>query len=406
MTQNHEVADPQTSPVSPVSADPPRPVKKERLVALDVFRGLTLFGMVLVNSPGDGRYYWAPLRHVSWNGWSFAELIFPFFLFIVGVAIPYSIESRRARGAGSRQIVLGTLRRSLVLFAIGLAMNWYKKFDFSQPFDPWHDLEHLRFFNVLQRIALCSFLATLLYLWCKPKAQAAICASILVAYYVLMMFVPAPGHEAGTLEKIGNWAQYIDSRVMGAHCGFEHQGAVFEAKGLLSTLPALVTTLLGVATGCYLRSSAGAMERIVNLYFFGTLGMFLGAVWDHFFPINQILWTSSLVLFMGGMAMVVLASCYYVADVRKITWWTPPLVVFGMNSIAVWVGSVVLQDTMMKIKVAGSDGVPIALKTHLVNSLSGWLGPWNGSMAFAFGYVLFWLVVLSVLYRKGIVFKV
>jgi predicted acyltransferase len=376
--------------------------KKPRLLALDVFRGLTLFGMVLVNTHGDSRFQYPPLRHVAWHGWSFADLIFPFFLFIVGVAIPYSIESQRARGARSGQILRHVLRRAVVLFAIGVAMNWYHKFDFAQPA---LDLPHLRIFNVLQRIALCSVVVTGMYLWCKPRTQAAIAAAILVLYFVLLTFVPVPGYGAGVLEKVGNWTQYIDAQVMGAHCGWVEKGQPWEGKGLLSTLPAIVTVLMGLWTGRYLRSSAETMPKLVNLYFFGTAAMFLGAFWSNFFPINQCLWTSSLVLLMGGMAMVVLASCYYVADVRKVTWWTPPFVVFGMNSLAVWVGSVTFKDTLDKIRLVGSAGEPVSLKTHLFQWLAQWLGLWNGSLAFAILYLLFWLAIMSVLYRKKIFFK-
>jgi predicted acyltransferase len=377
--------------------------KKERLQSLDVFRGLTLLGMVLVNSHGDSHFRYFPLNHVPWHGWSYTDLVFPFFLFIVGAAIPYSVENRRARGAGQTEIILHTLRRALVLFAIGLAMNWWHKFDFAHPA---LDLAHLRLFGILQRIALCSIAATAMYLWCKPKTQVIFAATVLVFYFVVMKFVPVPGYGAGVLEQVGNWAQYIDSHVMGAHCGSISRGGVFEGKGLLSTLPAIVTTLLGLWTGRYLRTPAGPQEKLVNLYFFGSLGMFLGAFWDNFFPINQNLWTSSLVLLMGGMAAVVLASCHYIADVRKITWWTPPGQIFGMNSIAVWIGSTTFRDALEKIKFLGSDGKLVNVKTYMFNGLAEWFGPWNGSLAFAILYVLFWLVIMDVFYRRKIFFKI
>ncbi len=149
-----------------------------------------------------------------------------------------------------------------------------------------------------------------------------------------------------------------------------------------------------------------AFADLVFALFLGTLSMFLGSVWNLFFPINQILWTSSLVLFMGGMAMVILASCYYVADVRKIVWWTPAFLVFGVNSLAVWIGSVTLKQTLEKIKLVGDDGTWISLKTFLFNGLSQWLGALNGSLAFAILYVLFWLGIMTFFYRKGILLKV
>jgi len=384
-------------------ATPAAPQKKQRLLALDVFRGLTLLGMVLVNSPGDSHCAYPAVKHVAWHGWAFADLVFPFFLFIVGVAVPYSVESRRARGATGGQIVLHVLKRAVVLFAIGLVMNWYHKLDMARPA---LDLPHLRFFNVLQRIAICSVGLTMLHLWCKPRTQGVIAVTILAGYFLLMQFVPLPGYGPGVLDKVGNWPQFIDSHMMGDHCGFmADKTHVFEGKGLLTTLPALVTGLLGLWTGRYLRGPAPTLEKLVNLYFFGTAAMLSGAFWDNFFPINQNLWTSSLVLFMGGMAMVVLASCYYLADFREITWWTPPLVVMGTNSLAVWIGSVTVKDTLEKIKLGGAAGKVVDLKTHLYNGLVPWLGPWNGSLAFAVLYVLFWLAVMSVFYRKKIFFK-
>jgi predicted acyltransferase len=390
-----------------IAPSPPQTTssKKQRLLALDAFRGLTLLGMVLVNSPGDPHFAYPAVKHVAWHGWAFADLVFPFFLFIVGVAVPYSVESRRARGATGGRIVLHVLKRAVVLFSIGLVMNWYHKLD---PAHPALDLPHLRFFNVLQRIAICSVLLTMLYLWCKPRTQAVIAVMILAGYFVLMKFVPVPvpGYGLGVLDKVGNWAQFIDSHVMGAHCGSVEQGQFLEGKGLLTTLPALITSLLGLWTGRYLRGPAPTLEKLVNLYFFGTAAMLAGAFWDNFFPINQNLWTSSLVMFMGGMAMVVFASCYYLADFRKITWWTPPFVVMGTNSLAVWIGSVTVNDTLEKIKPGGAAGKVVDLKTHLYNGLVPWLGPWNGSLAFAVLYVLFWLAVMGVFYRKKIFFKI
>lgn len=387
---------------TPSAAPLPQP-GTQRLLALDVFRGFTLFGMVLVNSPGDSHFAYPAVKHVEWHGWAFADLVFPFFLFIVGVAVPYSIESQRKRGATRGRILLHVMKRAVVLFAIGVAMNWYHKLDLSKLA---LDLPHLRFFNVLQRIAVVSVLLTLLYLWCKPRAQIVLAVTILVGYFLLMKFVPVPGYGAGVLEKVGNWAQYLDENVMGAHCGFDAgRGHVHEGKGLLTTLPALVTGLLGMWTGRYLRGPAPVLEKLVNLYFFGSSAMLSGVLWSNIFPINQNLWTSSLVLFMGGTAMVVLASVYYVADFRKITWWTLPFVVMGTNSLLVWIGSVTFKDTLEKIKFAGAADKAMDLKTHLYHALVPWLGPWNGSLAFAVLYVLFWLAIMSVLYRNKIFFK-
>ena len=399
--------------------------RKERLLALDVFRGLTLVCMVLVNTPGNGSHTYTAVKHAPWHGWAMADLVFPFFLFIVGVAIPYSIDSRMSRGDSHGRIVLDAFRRAIVLFAIGLAMNWYAKIDFAD----WKtavNFAELRFFNVLQRIGICYFLGTLVYLWFRPWARFALGAAILLFYFVMMKYVPVPGYGAGVLDRVGSWTWYIDYHVMGAHCGFRYNGIPYELKGILSTLPAMVTVLLGIWTGRRLRQPAAASEKLVALYFFGTLGMLLGACWGAFlpfnqdlgksplmlllgglaFPINQNLWTSSLVLFMGGMAMVVLASCYYIADLKKIAWWTRFFVVFGVNSIAVWVGSVVLSQTFDKIEFVGGSGELVSLKAWMFNGLATRLDPYDASLAFAVLYVLFWWAVMEFLYRRKIFLKV
>jgi predicted acyltransferase len=274
-----------TTATETVPATLARAPKKERILALDVLRGLTLVCMVLVNSPGDPKQTCAVLKHVTWHGWALADLVFPFFLFMVGAAIPYSTDGRLARGDSERRILLDALRRAVTLFAIGLAMNWYAKLDFAN-WGPSLEFGRLRFFNVLQRIGICYFIAMAMHLRWKPRTQAIFAASVLVSYFVLMKFVPVPGHGAGVLDQVGNWAQYIDANVMGTHCGSNYKGDFFETKGLLATLPALVTTLLGVWTGRMLRQPGTAPEKLMRLYFFGTTGMLLGACWDPIFPMG------------------------------------------------------------------------------------------------------------------------
>ncbi len=397
MTMNAENKEPKTSRQPTIKTVPspevPSPAPKgQRLLSLDVFRGFTLMGMVLVNSPGSTKYIYPAIGHVAWNGWGFADAIFPFFLFIVGVAIPYSIESRKARTASRASLWLHIVRRSVLLFAIGLFMNWFPSFD----------MHTIRVFGVLQRIALCYFFASIIYLEFNALGEAVIGAALLLFYFVMMKYVPVPGYGAGVLESVGNWAQYIDVRVIPGTL----MNGTSEGKGLLSTLPAIASTLMGVLTGRYLKSTAAPLEKAVNLYLFGSVSFFLGGVWSLSFPINQNLWTSSLVLYMGGMALVVFASCYYLVDIRKSTWWTPPFLVFGTNSIAVWVVTVMFLQTLELIKFTGSDGKLINAKTCLFNAIAACIGPMLGSLLFAVLYVLFWLAVMSVLYRRKIFIKI
>ena len=373
----------------PVDHAPTRP--KERLLSLDVFRGFTLLGMVLVNShPGE---IYPGLGHAKWNGWGFADLIFPFFMFIVGVAIPYSFANRLARGESREKLFWHILLRCVLLFAIGVFLNGYPRFDLST----------LRVMNVLQRIAICYFLASVLFIYIRMKTRSIVwlCGAILVLYFILMKFVPVPGYGAGVLEPIGNWGNYIDRHIMMGH--MQHDG--WEGKSLLGSFPALVTVLMGLLTGVYLRTARPAYETLTHLYFYGSISMAVGITWGMWFPINQGLWTSSLVLFMGGMALVFVATCYYIVDVKKVTWWTLPCLIFGVNSLAVWIFSQLGMKTLMAINITGPDGSAVSLWKAGGDRLAYYLGPMNGSLAFAILYVLFWLGVMGILYRQRIFIK-
>lgn len=373
-------------PVDPVTTRP-----KERLLSLDVFRGFTLLGMVLVNShPGD---IYPGLGHAKWNGWGFADLIFPFFVFIVGVAIPYSFANRLARGESREKLFRHILLRCVLLFAIGVFLNGYPRFDLST----------LRVMNVLQRIAICYFLASIIFVYIGMAKRSIVwlCGTILVLYFVLMKFVPVPGYGAGVLEPIGNWGNYFDRHIMLGH--MQHDG--WEGKSLLGSFPALVTMLMGLLTGVYLRTARPAYETLTHLYFYGSLCMAAGITWGLWFPINQHLWTSSLVLFMGGMALVFLATCYYIVDTKNISWWTLPCLIFGVNSLAVWVFSQLGMKTLMAIDITGPDGAAVSLWKAGGDLLATYLGPMNGSLAFAILYVLFWLGVMGILYRQRIFIK-
>jgi predicted acyltransferase len=378
------------------------PVKtRERLLALDVFRGMTLIAMTVVNMPGYDRLTYAPLTHVRWNGWTIADLIFPFFIFIVGVAMPYSFAGRLARGESQRKLVGHILLRTAVLFAVGVFMNWYTNYMDGLP---RYHLANIRIFGALQRIALCYFFASLLYLKLKARGLAITATAILVLYFILLKFVPVPGHAAATLARDGNWVQYIDLHVMAGHLG----SRTWESKGWLGTFPALANMLLGVLAGLYLRSSRPALEKVRGFLLAGNAGLLLGLIWSVWFPINQNLWTSSLVLFMSGMALVILACCYYLADVRKITGWTKPFVIVGVNSLFLWVlggdGSSVTNLQLIKISLA--NGTRVSLKTLIYNFLASWVGPVNGSELYAALWMALWLGILAVMYKKRIFVKI
>ena len=366
----------------------PKAAKSERLLSLDVFRGFTLLSMVLVNShPGP---IYPPIAHASWHGWTFTDLIFPFFVFIVGVAIPYSFANRLARGDSKGQLFWHITKRCVLLFVVGMLLNGYPHIDFAT----------IRIMNVLQRIAICYFFASILYAYLRISVRSMLWMSgtILVGYFLLMKFVPVPGHGAGLLEPTTNWSNYIDRHILAGHM----QTPVKEPKSVLGNFPALVTMLMGLLTGLHLRTAKPVFEKLTNIYFWGSMAMAAGAVWSIWFPINQKLWTSSLVLLMGGMAMVFLATCYYIVDIKKVTWWTLPCLIYGMNSVAVWIFSQLGMKTLMNLHTTDSAGATITLWKAGGNVLASYLGDYNGSLAFAVLYDLFWLGFMGLLYWRRI----
>jgi len=364
---------------------------KGRLISLDVFRGFTLLAMVLVNSH-PGKPY-PPLAHARWNGWTFTDLIFPFFIFIAGVAIPYSFANRISRGTSRRILFWQILRRSVLLFVIGLFLNGFPKFDLAT----W------RIMGILQRIAICYFLASVIFVLLRVKTRsiAWLSGTILVLYFVLMKFIPVPGYGAGVLEPVGNWGNFIDQHLLPGHMQF----GSWEGKSILGSFPALVTMLIGLLTGLYLRTDRPAFEKLTHLYFYGSICLGAGACWSLWFPINQGLWSSSLVLFMGGMAILFLATCYLLVDLKNIAWWTLPFLVFGLNSVSVWIFSQLGMKTLMAIPMAGPDGSPVNLWMASGHYLAQYLGSMNGPLAFAILYDLFWLGVMYIFYRRRIFIK-
>ena len=383
------------------SSPPPLARSKERLLSLDIFRGITLIAMTVVNMPGDHHCTYRAISHVQWNGWTIADLIFPFFIFIVGVAMPYSFAGRQARGESQRKLVAHVLLRSAILFAVGVFMTWY--YNFMSGLPRYH-LSNIRIFGALQRIALCYFFASILYLRLKTRGLAITATVILVLYFILLKFVPVPGHAAPVLGREGNWVQFIDLHVMPNHLYYDH----WESKGWLGTFPALANMLIGVLAGVYLRSPRPAMEKVRSFFVVGIVGLLLGSVWSVWIPINQNLWTSSLVVFMCGMAMVILACCYYVADVRRITWWTKPFVIVGVNSLFLWVvaGTTDSLTNLELVKISLANGTKVPLPEVISHFFASWVGPVNGSELYAVAWMALWLGILTVMYKKRIIVKV
>ena len=372
------------------------PDKSDRLISLDVFRGLTIAGMVLVNNPGSWSHIYWPLEHAEWNGWTPTDLIFPFFLFIVGVAIPLAFGRRIERGDSRRALFLKVVYRSIIIFLLG---------EFLAGFPNFH-LSTIRIPGVLQRIAVCYFFASLIFLTTRPRTQAIIAVALLIVYWLVMTHVPAPGYYAGDLSKEGSLASSIDRRVFGPHIW--KQGIVYDPEGILSTMGALATTLFGVLTGNLLRrEDRTPIEKVADLFIAGICCVIVGWIWNAWFPINKSLWTSSYVFFTGGLALQFLALCYWLIDIKEYKAWARPFVIFGVNALVLFVGTGIMARLLTLIKVPRPDGSPQALQTSLYDhAFASWLSPNNASLAFAIAFILLWLFLMWLLYRKRIIIKV
>lgn len=369
------------------------PARHERMVSLDVFRGLTIAGMILVNNPGSWRYVYPPLAHAEWHGWTPTDLIFPFFLFIVGVAIPLALGRRLERGESRSQLRWRILRRALILLALGLFLNGFPHFDLSR----------MRFPGVLQRIALCYLAAAFIFLKTGVRGQIGATIALLTGYGMLMKWVPVPGYGAGVLDKEGNLAAYLDRRLLDGHL----YRPTWDPEGVLSTLPAIGTTLLGVLTARWVTSSRTAREKVLGLMGLGIAGVLLGQMLDRVFPINKNLWSSSFAVFTAGMAWLFLALCFWAVEMKR--WRRPfiPFLIFGTNPIAVFVLSSLTARMLSLVSIAREDGSTLSLKAYLYERFfASWAGPWRGSLLFALAYVAFWIGPMALLYRKRVFLKV
>jgi len=369
---------------------------KERLLSLDAFRGITIVGMILVNNEGDWDHVFPPLQHAAWNGWTLADLIFPFFLFIVGVAMSFSFARHVTPSHGAKKIYLQVAKRTLLLFLLGLFLNalYYIPGGFS--------LSVLRIPGVLQRIALVYFFVSLIILHTTPRGQALAAMCLLLFYWAILELVPVPGYGAGVLTPEGNLIAYIDNLLL-----HNHLNEPIDPEGILSTIPAISTTLLGVLTGYWIRSRRDPYEKVSGLFVMSSLGFIVGGIWDLFFPINKQLWTSSYVIFTAGLALYFLASCYWLIDLKGYRRWAAPFIAFGVNAISVYILSIVMDRLLWWVNVTQPDGSIVDLKTwiyeHTSSLLAGyWLGDNFTSFCYALMYVLLWLGPMWMLYRRRI----
>jgi predicted acyltransferase len=372
--------------------------QSDRLISLDVFRGITIAGMILVNNPGNWSKVYKPLLHAPWHGWTPTDFIFPFFLFIVGVAMSLSFNKRIDRGDSRSQLFAKVVKRTLIIFAIGMFLALVPFFKFKD----------VRIPGVLQRIAVCYFFASIIMLTCKQKLQIGWTIFLLVIYWILIKLVPVPGHGAGVLEPLGNLVWYLDSHLLAGHTWKFAPAPGFDPEGILSTLPAIATVMFGIFTGDWIRSPRDHYEKVTGLFVFGILGLVLGEVLKGWLPINKNLWTSTYSIFMAGMALIFLAMCYWFIDIKGYKKWSQPFIIFGSNAILAYGLSSLIAKLTVIINVTNFDGSKVLLKTYMFQN---WFASWAGnnefgSLLYPIAYLVIWLGLMTILYRKNIFIKI
>ncbi len=367
-------------------------MKGRRLSSLDAFRGLTIAGMILVNNPGSWKHVYAPLKHAEWHGWTPTDLVFPFFLFIVGISISLSFSKRIEQGIEKKELYLKIMRRTVILFGLGILLALF----------PHFNLLTIRIPGVLQRIAICYLFSSILFLKTDVKGRCMASFSFLAIYWLLMKLVPVPGYGPGVLTYEGNLCAYIDSQLLAGHL----YKPGFDPEGILSTLPAIATTLLGTLTGDWLRSSKTILHKTFGILVGGLFFTVSGLLLHPLFPINKQLWTSTHVLFTAGVALLFLGFCYGMIEGMRIKKWSTPFLVLGTNAIVAYVGLSLMARLIGLIKVSAS-GEVLPLKAFIYNHLlAPWAGQSIGSLLYPLFLIILWVGIMVPLYRKKIIIKI
>lgn len=372
---------------------------RERLLALDVFRGMTVAAMLLVNNPGNWGAIHPPLAHAAWHGWTPTDLIFPFFLFIVGITTHLSREARRARGDDEGAIARQVVRRAALIVLCGLLLAAF-------PFTPLTRVTEIRIPGVLQRIGVAYLFGALLTQRTSLRQQVGIVAGLLYGYWFAMTLLPVPGQPgigAAWLDEPGRTlAAWVDRALLDGHLW--RQSRTWDPEGVLSTIPAIGTLMLGVLAGRWLGTARPLHERLSGLFAAGAIATMLGLMWHWSFPINKGLWTSSYVLFTAGVAATALAAILWITDAQG---WTRFFVIYGTNPLVAFVGSGMMARTLGSLIQVETDGRRESLQALLHRELfAGWLAPRDASLAYAVCFVLVWFAILALLHRRGWFLKI
>lgn len=423
-------------------------MKKERLISLDVFRGFTMLFMTIVNNPGSWNSIYSPLEHAQWHGCTPTDLVFPFFIFIMGTAIPFAIPTKQLDFVVFNKIVV----RSLRIFCLGLFLNYFSNIqllglegfsllifrliitlgvayallgNFSLKtktylvfvifailillaYSPIKGFQEVRLPGVLQRIAIVYFLISILYLKSNLKTQLVVAASIIFIYWMLMAFVPVPEFGPANFEKNTNLAAWLDNLVLKGHLWSVSK--TWDPEGILSTLPAITTGIFGMFIGQLLNLPIPKIQIVKKTVIVGIVLIFAGLLWSFIFPINKSLWTSSYVLYTAGLATICLTLLYFVIDCANYKKWTPLFLIWGVNPMIVFFLSGIIPRVLTAINIQNpsipSEQIDVKSFLYEFYIVPHFSNPMNASLAFALVYTFLWSLILWWFYTKKMIFKV
>ena len=374
--------------------------KPIRFPSLDVFRGMTIAGMILVNTPGSWEYVYAPLRHAPWNGCTPTDLVFPFFLFAVGNALSFSISKYQSLGSG--KVMQKIVTRTLLIFAIGLFLNWF-------PFVRWEEgelvfkqFENLRIFGVLQRIALAFMGGALIVHFFKPIQAFAAAIILLIGYWIILLAFGDLTLEGNAVLKLDRWLVGEGHMYRGYFSTVLNQNIAFDPEGLLSTIPSIASVIFGYLVGKYIKEKGNSFEMISHLFVAGLVSIFIALCWGMFFPINKPIWSSTYVFYTTGLGMSILAIIIFLVDLKGIREWTKPFVLFGKNPLLIYALSGIIVRIYGLILIGDTNAYG-ALYQYVFQAL---FGNFVGSLLFAIAHVLLFLAVGWFLERKKIYVRV
>lgn len=369
--------------------------ENQRFLALDVFRGMTVCFMIIVNNPGSWGHIYAPLEHAPWHGLTPTDLVFPSFLFAVGNAMAFVMHKYQSNESA---FWIKTLKRTFLIFIIGYLLSWFPFYNFNE--GHFRAIETTRIPGVLQRIALCYFFASVIIHYCSKRTTIIISALLLVGYWIILYAFGKPGLDPFSLE--GYAGNALDFALLGEKHLYHGEGVPFDPEGILSTLPAIVNVIFGFLAGDFIRRTGNNFETIAKLMLAGAALIFVALTWDMAFPINKKIWTSSFVLVTVGIDLLLIGGLIYVIELLKRAKWTSFFVVFGRNPLFIYILADILVTVFWLVPVGDK---PLAAWLYR-DLFGGFLNEINASLAFALFFMLVNWAIGYILDKKKIYIRV